>query len=57
MCIFAGISDSVVFFHGSYTPFELRNLAKIKYTTKTVCQGNFSETVQQNFMNMDRNTR
>ena len=33
------------------TPFfELRNLAKIKDTTETVCQRNSSEAAQQNFL-------
>ena len=38
------------FFSGRYTPFELRNLAKIRYTTETVCQGKSSETAQQHFV-------
>ena len=39
----------VHFFTGSYAPFERRNLTKIKYSTKTVCQRNSFETAQQNF--------
>ena len=40
----------IQFFSGNYNAsFKLRNLAKIKYTTKTVCQHNSSDTAQQNF--------
>ena len=38
-------------FPGSYAPFELRNLTKIKYTTKIVCQCDSSETAEQNLLN------
>ena len=38
------------FFPGSYAPLELRNSAKMKYTTKTFCYCNPSETVYQNLM-------
>ena len=31
----------------SYTPFELRNLAKIEYTTVTVCQRNSSRPLKR----------
>ena len=43
MCISTGNSDSY-FFSGSNAPYELRNL------TKTVCQHNYAETSQQNFV-------
>ena len=33
------------FFPGSYAPLELRNSAKMKYTTETFCYCNPSETV------------
>ena len=39
----------IQFFSGSYASFELRNFAKMKYTTETVCQRNFSETAQHIF--------
>ena len=32
----------LIFFSGNYAPFELKNLAKIEYTTETVCHLNSS---------------
>ena len=45
----------IQFFSQSYPLFELRNLAKMKDTTKTVCQCNSSETTQQNFLKLCSN--
>ena len=43
----------IQFFPGSYAPFELRNLGKIKYTSETDCQRNSSlKTAQQNFVKL-----
>ena len=42
----------IIFIPGNYASFELRNLAKIKYSTETVCQRNSSETGQQNFVKL-----
>ena len=36
----------IQFFFWNYAPIELRNLAKIRYTTETVCQRNSSKTAQ-----------
>ena len=46
MCMLPGNFDSL---SGNYAPYEQKNLSKIKYT---VCQCNFSETAQQNFMEL-----
>ena len=46
-----GNFDSICFSR-SYALFELRNLAKVKDTTETVCQRNSSETAQQNFVKL-----
>ena len=51
ICISTGNFDSI-FFSRSYALFELRNLAKMKDTTQTVCQRNSSETAQQNFLKL-----
>ena len=48
MCISPGSSD-VVLFWGEMPFFELKNVAKIKDTTETVCQRNSSDTAQQIF--------
>ena len=40
------------FFSRSNALIELRNLAKIKDTTETVCQRNSPETAQQNFLKL-----
>ena len=53
MRISTGNFDS--FFFSVLRPFELRNLAKIKDTTETVCQRNSSETAQQNFLKLCSN--
>ena len=42
----------IIFFSRSYAFFELRNLAKMKDTTETVCQRTSSETAQQNFVKL-----
>ena len=43
----------IQFFFSELCPlFELRILAKIKDTTKTVCLHNFSEAAQQNFLKL-----
>ena len=41
-----------IFFSWSYALFELRNLAKMKDTTETVGQHNFTETAQQNWVKL-----
>ena len=40
----------IQYFSPSYALFELRNLAKMKDTTETVCQRNSLEAAQPNFM-------
>ena len=40
------------FFSRSYSLFKLRNLGKMKDTTETVCQRNFSENPHQNYMKL-----
>ena len=50
MCMFTG--NLSILFPGNYAPFELRNLAKIKYPTETECQRNSSKTALQNFMKL-----
>ena len=42
----------IQYFSRSYVLFQLRNLAKLKETTETVCQRNSSESVQQNFVKL-----
>ena len=42
----------IPFFSRSNSLFQLRNLAKMKDTTETVCQHNSSETAQQNFLKL-----
>ena len=42
-------------FSQSNALFEVRKLAKMKDTTKTVCQRNSSETAQQNFLKLCSN--
>ena len=42
----------IQFFSWELHPFELRNFAKMKYTTETVCQPNCSETAQQNLVKL-----
>ena len=50
MCIFTGNYDTI--FPWSNAPFERRNLAKINYITKTVCQPKSSENAEQNFVKL-----
>ena len=51
MCISTGNFDSIIFL--GVTPFlNLEILAKMKDTTETVCQRNFSETAQYNFVKL-----
>ena len=46
MCRWAYSQEILIhFFPGSYAPLELRNSAKMKYTTETFCYHNLSETV------------
>ena len=54
MCIFTGNFDFNIFSR-SYVLFELRNFARMKDTTKTVCQLNSSETAQQNLLKLSSN--
>ena len=51
MCISTGNFD-LIFFSRNYALFELRNLAKMKDTTETVCQRNSSKATQQNFVKL-----
>ena len=37
-------------FFRNYALFELRNFTKMKDTTETVCQRNYCEAAQQNFV-------
>ena len=45
----------IQFFFSESALFELKNLAKMKDTTETVCQRNSSETAQQNFLKLCSN--
>ena len=54
MSIFTGNFDSI-FFSLNYALFKLRNLTKMKDTTKTVGQRNSSETAQQKFLKLGCN--
>ena len=57
-CRCAYIQEFLIqFFSRRYARFELRNLAKMKDTTETVCQRNASETAQQNVMKLCSNER
>ena len=52
MCKWAYPQEILIhYFSWSYARFELRNFAKMKDTTETVCQRNSSVTAQQNFGN------
>ena len=53
MCTYAYPQEILIqFFSQSNAHFELRNLAKMKDTTWTICQRNSSETAQQNFVKL-----
>ena len=53
MCRYAYPQEILIqFFSQSNAHFELRNLAKMKDTTGTICQRNSSETAQQNFVKL-----
>ena len=58
MCRYAYPQEILIqFFSRNYVLFELSNLTKMKDTTETVCQRNFSETAQQNFLKRYSNER
>ena len=53
MCICAYSHEILFnFLPVSYAPFDLRNFAKMKNNTETVCQCNFSEIALQIFVQL-----